>query len=226
MRQTQSAIIFNVLRRHLPQAPDSKLVKIAEKLQGKLGMNDQKSQVSPAREGEITMPTTLLFVDDNIVLVETATKYMGEIRPQWRFLLAHTLAEARRIYNRYSPDAAVLDVELPDGNGLDLLSEFKRRRPWLPIIMISGDDPAELRKVVIDRGAYTFLAKPFSAPVLVDHIESAITAYREQYPAPAAPTPETREVWKNPHALALRPEGQKPALYDPEDASLNRLILK
>jgi len=226
MSQTRSEIIFNVLKHHLPRASDSRLVKLAEKLQRKLGVNDQKFQGSPAREGEITMPTTLLFVDDNITLVEVATKYMGEIRPQWRFLLAHTLAEARRIYDRYSPDAAVLDVGLPDGNGLDLLSELKRKRPWLPIIMISGDDPAELRQAVIDRGAYSFLAKPFSAPILVDHIESAITAYRDQFPAPATPPPETSVVWKNPHALALRSASQNLALYAPEDASLNRLILK
>ena len=131
------------------------------------------------------MPTTLLFVDDNVALVEITTQYMGEIRPQWRFLLAHSLAEARRIYNQYSPDAAVLDVGLPDGNGLDLLSELKRNRPGLPIIMISGDTPETLRQSVIDRGGYSFLSKPFSAPVLVNHIELAISASQDQSPGPS-----------------------------------------
>jgi len=170
MKETRSEIIFNVLRHHLPQASDSKLVSLAERLQRELGRSEQGVQTAPAREGEVTMPTTLLFVDDNHVLVQTASKYMSEIRPQWRFMLAHSLAEARRIYNQYSPDAAVLDVSLPDGNGLDLLSEFKRHRPGLPIIMISGDDDESLRQAVIDRGAYAFLGKPFGAPTLETHL--------------------------------------------------------
>jgi DNA-binding response OmpR family regulator len=164
-------------------------------------------------------------VDDNIALVQTATRDINEIRPQWRFLLAHSLAEARRIYNQYSPDAAVLDVGLPDGNGLDLLSEFKRNRPGLPIIMISGDDPAALRKVVIDRGAYSFLSKPFSVPLLVNHIELAISASRDQSPAQVAP-PETSVVWKNPHALALRSVSRRLAVYDLETARSKWFFLK
>lgn len=167
------------------------------------------------------MPTTLLFVDDNIKLVEIATRCIGEIRPQWRFLLAHSLAEARQIYNQYSPDAAVLDVDLPDGNGLDLLSEFKRNRPGLPIIIISGDAPETLRQSVIDRGGYSFLSKPFSAPVLVNHIESAISASRDQSPAQVVPPPETGGVWKNPNTLVLRSASQELAVYNPEAANFN-----
>lgn len=150
------------------------------------------------------MTMTLLFVDDNIKLVKSAAKYIGEIRPEWRFLLAHTLAEARRVYDQHSPDVAVLDVGLPDGNGLDLLSELKRKCPTLPIIMISGDDASSLLQEVINRGGYSFLSKPFSAPVLVEHIESAISASYNQYTAQVASPPQTGVVWKNPNAPAIR----------------------
>lgn len=216
MMPAQSTIIFNVLRHHFPQAADSKLAKLAEQLQCNLGIVVPSFQAPPTQEGGRIMPTTLLFVDDNIALVETATRYIGEIRPQWRFLLAHSLAEARRIYNHYCPDAAVLDVGLPDGNGLELLSELKRDRPGLPIIMISGDEPAVLLQEVLARGGYSFLSKPFSAPVLVNHIESAISASRDQSPDLVAPRPETSVVWKNPHALARRSASQKIAVYTPE----------
>ncbi len=162
MSQAKSEIIINVLKHHFPRAPDSKLAKLAEKLQRKLGMNGQGFQVSPSLEGEKVMPTTLLFVDDNRMLVETATEYMNEIRPQWRFMLAHSLAEARRIYNQYDPpDAAVLDVGLPDGNGLDLLSELKRNSPKLPVIIISGDDPVTISQAAIERGGIRFYQSPF-----------------------------------------------------------------
>jgi DNA-binding NtrC family response regulator len=226
MRQPHSDIIFNVLRYHFPQASNYKLVKLAEKLQRELGMNDPRVQVSPARDRERIIPTTLLFADDNVTLVETTTRYMGEIRPEWRFLLAHSLAEARRIYNQYSPDAAVLDVDLPDGNGLDLLSEIKRNRPKLPIVIISGDDREALRQEVIDRGGYSFLTKPFSAPALVNHIELAIGSSRDASSVSVFSKPEASGVWTNPHALALRPLNQKLAVYDPDVARSKRFVLK
>jgi len=221
MRPARSEIIFNVLRHHFPQASDSKLVKLAEKLQRNWGISEQRFQMLPALEGEKIVPTTLLFVDDNLALVKTTTRHIGEIRPEWRFLLAHSLAEARRIYNQYSPDAAVLDVGLPDGNGLDLLSELKRNRPGLPIIMISGDAPETLRQAVIDRGGYSFLSKPFSPPVLVNHIELAISASRDQSPVQVPPPPETSAFRKNPCALVLQSASQKLALYNPDAARFN-----
>lgn len=161
------------------------------------------------------METTLLFMDDNVSLVESVTRYLGEIRPQWRFLLAHSLAEARRVYNLWVPDAAVLDVSLPDGNGLDLLSELKHRRPALPVIMISGDDPYVLRQAVSDRGGYSLLEKPFSVPALVKNIESAISASRSQSPI-SRPTPGIMTPRQNPHALVRCPECRQLALYAPD----------
>jgi DNA-binding response OmpR family regulator len=215
MTQARSKIIFNVLRHHFPLASDFNLAKLTKELQRNLGTDEQRFQLTLTQKGERIMPANLLFVDDNLALVETATKYMGEIRPQWRFLLAHTLAEARRIYNHYSPDAAVLDVGLPDGNGLELLSEFKRDRPGVPIIMISGDDPAVLRQEVLVRGGYAFLGKPFSAQVLMDHIESAISVSRDQSPAQVAPS-ENSVFWRYPHTLVRQSASQKLAVYTPE----------
>ena len=226
MRPSQSENIFNGHWHLFRQTSDSKLVQLIQELQGNLRMNERRMPMTLATDGKIVVPTTLLFVDDNITLVEFATRYMGEIRPEWRFLLAHSLAEARLIYNRYSPDAAVLDVGLPDGNGLDLLSEFKRQRPGFPVIMISGDDQEALRQTVIARGAYSFLSKPFSAPDLMNHIELAISSSRGVSPVPVFPQPEASGAWRNPYALVLRPTNQKLAIYDPGAARSNWFPLK
>jgi len=169
------------------------------------------------------MPTTLLFVDDNIELVKAATRFVGEIRPQWRFLLAHNLEEGRRIYNLNSPDVAVLDVDLPDGSGLDLLSEFKRKRPELPIIVISGDAPEALQQIVMERGGYSFLAKPFSVPVLVNQIELAISASLDKSPTQTTPTLENDGIWRNPNALVLRSASQEPTTNNTEAIDFNWL---
>lgn len=162
---------------------------------------------------------SLLFVDDNLSLVEVTTRYIGEIRPGWRFLLAHTLAEGRRIYNQCFPDAAVLDVGLPDGNGLDLLNEFKQHRPGLPIVMISGNNNEALRLEVSDRWGSAFLAKPFSAPTLVSQVERAMYAAQCESRTQVAP-PKTNGSGKYPHALARTPVAQSLAVYYPEAPEL------
>lgn len=179
----------------------------------------------PVQKGKRTLPTTLLFVDDNLALVEVTTRYISELRPQWRILLAHTLAEGRRIYDQCFPDAAVLDMGLPDGSGLDLLIEFKRHRPELPIVVISGDDNEALRQKVADRWGSAFLAKPFSAPALVNQVEWLMYTARRQSRGQIA-SPEIDAVLTNPHALALRSDDQTLAVPDPEAARPSRLFLK
>jgi two-component system, NtrC family, nitrogen regulation response regulator GlnG len=166
------------------------------------------------------METTVLFMDDNLTLVEYTSRLLGKMRPEWRFLLANNLAEARRLFTECFTDAAVLDVDLPDGNGLDLLSELKGHCPWLPVIMMSGDDGPDLRRAVVDRGGFAFLGKPFSLSDLVDHIDLALKASRDESPVPLSPSPEASGVWSNPHALVLRPAEQKLAVLVPETARL------
>ncbi|MFO8056159.1 MAG: response regulator [bacterium] len=214
MRKGQSEIIFNVLKHHFPKAPDSKLLELSLKLQGNRKIDKTRQEMASTKEGEKIMSAKLLFVDDDHKLVQVATRYLNQLRPEWEYLLAHSLAEARRIYNRYCPDAAVLDVSLPDGNGLDLLSEFKQHRPDLPIIVISGDDPVTISQAVIERGGYSFLEKPFSASLLVSQIEAAFTNYQDRAPIQAEKPPENGTDWKKPHALALRSEEKKIKPYD------------
>ena len=220
MTPAVSEIIFNVLKHHFRNTFDSELLYLTEKLQTDLRNKRKEYQMLPTQKGKRKMETTLLFVDDNLSLVENTARDISEIRPQWRFLLAHSLAEARRIYNQCFPDAAVLDVDLPDGNGLDLLSELKHNSPALPVIMISGDDSEDLLLKVSERGGYSFFTKPFSAPILVNTIERAVSAFYDESPGRVAPHPESIAVRKNPHALARRPECQTLAVYNPYASGL------
>jgi two-component system OmpR family response regulator/two-component system phosphate regulon response regulator OmpR len=76
---------------------------------------------------------------------------------------AATLAEARAILAGVSPSLVILDVRLPDGNGLDLATELRESRGGdRPAVIVASASvlPAE-RDAAIERGADAFLAKPF-----------------------------------------------------------------
>jgi DNA-binding NtrC family response regulator len=171
------------------------------------------------------MPTTLLFVDDHPTLAKVTTQFMGEIRPEWQFLVARTCAEARmKFYFQGILDAAVVDVDLPDGNGLDLLTEFLASRPKLPVIIISGNDPVALHQEVIARGGHSFFSKPFSVLAIVDNIEMAISTLRGKPQATAARLPEA--ALKHPFDLIPRSTRKDIVVYDPKAAASNWLFFK
>lgn len=88
---------------------------------------------------------------------------------------AGSIAEARALLARCAVDIALLDVRLPDGNGLDLAADIRSSGPKAPgIVIISASVlPAERSMAAASRvGA--FLAKPFRAAELLDLVEGLL----------------------------------------------------
>jgi len=69
---------------------------------------------------------------------------------------------------------AVLDVWMPDMNGLEVQACLRRDSPETRIIFISGRDDPPIRQTALDEGAFAFLAKPFDDEVFVELIRKAI----------------------------------------------------
>jgi two-component system KDP operon response regulator KdpE len=84
---------------------------------------------------------------------------------------AATLAEALDAAAREPPDAAVVDLVLPDGSGVELCAEL---RSWssMPIIVLSALDEEEQKVQALQAGADDYLTKPFSARELVARLEA------------------------------------------------------
>jgi len=103
-----------------------------------------------------------------------------------------------------APSCLVLDVSLPDINGLELQSRVATDRTDMPIIFISGYGDVPMTVRAMKAGAVEFLMKPFKDDVLLDAIrgalERSVTALREESEArvlrsrSASLTPREREV--------------------------------
>jgi DNA-binding NtrC family response regulator len=97
------------------------------------------------------------------------------------------------------PDAALLDVFLPDGTGLDLLSALLDLKPGLPAIMISGKADIGVAVEATRRGAFDFLEKPLSAERVILTLRNAL-----QMKELAQENRELREAREGPGELIAR----------------------
>ena len=71
-------------------------------------------------------------------------------------------------------DAVLLDLGLPDGNGIDLLRELRATGHTLPILVITARDSLEDRLNGLDRGADDYLVKPFDVPELLARLRAVM----------------------------------------------------
>lgn len=73
---------------------------------------------------------------------------------------ARCLSDAREAFLRQRFDAVLLDLKLPDGNGIDWITEVRGLYPDMPVIVITGFGDIPLAVEAMRRGAYNFLPKP------------------------------------------------------------------
>src|SRR5262249_33949161 len=76
-------------------------------------------------------------------------------------------ADAREALANTPYDAAILDLGLPDGDGLKLLAELRPGRNRIPILNLTARDAVEQRVLGLDAGADDYLVKPFARSDLI-----------------------------------------------------------
>jgi len=118
----------------------------------------------------------VFIVDDDISIresIELLAAHAG-----WH---AEVFASAREFLERppaHGPSCLILDVSLPDLNGLELQKRIARARTEMPIIFITGLGDVPMSVQAMKAGAVEFLTKPFSPEVLLEAIDSALARSR------------------------------------------------
>jgi two-component system response regulator AtoC len=117
------------------------------------------------------MSATILVVDD----VDTAREAIAKSlrKDNYEVVEAGTLQEARNCLNENRADICVLDISLPDGNGLSLLDEVAHM-PWQPkFIVITAYGEIDIAVDAMKKGAMDFLTKPLQIKTLKQSIARA-----------------------------------------------------
>lgn len=114
----------------------------------------------------------VLLVDDSPVLLNLNKKVLTQ--EGYRVLTARSLKEAREQAALNRPSAAVLDVVLPDGSGLDYCRELRAKD--IPVVFLTALGGAEYEKAGYCAGASDYIVKPFRIEELVASLGSALAA--------------------------------------------------
>jgi len=139
------------------------------------------------------MGETILVVDDEAPIRATLRGVLSD--EGFRVLEAENGREALALLEVESPQLAIVDIWMPEIDGVELVQCMRTRAPGVPIIVISGHGTIETAVRVIQSGATDFLEKPFELDVLLQLVSRALGGH-----AGAAPHDPG-------HALEMRGNG-------------------
>ena len=116
------------------------------------------------------MPTILAIDDDNEILV-----YLARVLEPvgYKTVSAASAGDAFRYMERAKPDIVLLDRNLPDGDGLQMLSRIRREHPHVPVIMMTGDTQQSTVLAARRLGAVDYIRKPLTFNVVREKAERA-----------------------------------------------------
>ncbi len=115
----------------------------------------------------------ILVVDDEIGIRELLSEILGDEGHQVR--LAKNAAEARQMRSGVRPDLVLLDIWMPDTDGVTLLKEWAATgQLTMPVVMMSGHGTIDTAVEATRIGAYAFLEKPIALQKLLSTVGSAL----------------------------------------------------
>ncbi len=114
-------------------------------------------------------------------------------RTDLEFKTFASVAEALNALEREQPQVVVSDIRMPNGSGLDFLSEIKQKYPDIPVIIMTAYSDLESAVAAFQGGAFEYLAKPFDVDQAIDVIKRAVEESTRQAPETAV-TEETPEI--------------------------------
>jgi DNA-binding NtrC family response regulator len=117
------------------------------------------------------MKGNILVVDD---LADIREFLSLVLRDSYQLAEAESGAALKQAFSRPQPDLVLLDVKLPDADGLDLLPQIKKQWPATEVIVMTGNATFDAAVEATKRGAYHFLNKPLDTQSLLVTVERAL----------------------------------------------------
>jgi len=122
----------------------------------------------------VERPRNILLIDDEEDFLETTSRRLR--RREFEVKTAARCAEAMPVVASGWPQVVVLDVMLPDTDGMACLGRIKQESPRLPVVMLTGHASLEASLQGLEHGASDYCLKPIELDELVEKI---IIAYQD-----------------------------------------------
>jgi two-component system response regulator RegA len=147
---------------------------------------------TPAAKEKILGERSLLIVEDDFSFLQRLAKALEQ--RGFSVTTAESVSDGLLQVEKAAPAYAVVDMRLGDGNGLDVISALKRRRPDARGIILTGYGNIATAVTAVKLGAFDYLAKPADA----DEIHAALMAQPgERADPPENPMSADRVRWEH-----------------------------
>ena len=116
------------------------------------------------------MKRKILIIDDDSSIIELLTLFLEQ---HGNDVVSEKSAEkGLALVRKQSCDLILLDIMLPDADGIDVLKRMKKIVPQVPVIMITGGSDLEIAKKSLHEGAVDYITKPFD----FDYLHTTVIA--------------------------------------------------
>lgn len=117
------------------------------------------------------MDKSILLVEDSKEIYQIVNQALSRVADiKW----GKSLQEGRELIKENSIDLLLLDLELPDGNGIELCEELQSTHPELPIFLLTAHDQLSDKVLGFSAGADDYITKPFNSLELKARIEAKL----------------------------------------------------
>ena len=121
-----------------------------------------------------TEPGRILVVDDEPVV----SSMLCDVLATAGYVVASAAsgAEALDLVPIFNPSVVLLDLTMPGMSGMEVLQHLRREYPRSPVVILSGNQDAEIKRRALEAGAFDYLTKPFSLALMRAAVKAAIAS--------------------------------------------------
>lgn len=122
----------------------------------------------------------ILIVDDTTANLKSCAEVL---RPYYRLSMAKTASQAFAFFDKCRPDLVILDIQMPDMNGYEMLEKMKRNHKLadIPVIFVTADTEYDSEIKGLRLGAMDYITKPYVPEVLHSRIENVLKTSEERF---------------------------------------------
>ena len=124
----------------------------------------------------------ILIVDDEQEIAELLEEVLEQLG--YKTAMAFSKAQASEVLREFEPRIVLLDIRLPDGDGISFLKEIKANHPAVEVIMITGLADRDIAIEALREGAADYICKPIDLDYLANSLlANIVTRYNTDTPA-------------------------------------------
>ena len=119
-------------------------------------------------------PGRVLVVDDEPVVSSMVCDVLATVG--YVVASAASGAKALNLVPTFNPSVVLLDLAMPEMSGMEVLQHLRREYPHIPVVILSGNQDAEVKRRALEAGAFDYLTKPFSLALMRAAVRAAIAS--------------------------------------------------